>query len=236
MNGRDIDELLSQSAVRNAETSAPDAAAVNRARAAVLESLTPVRPLPRSPLLAVLFVGICAAAGIGGGIALRILGWPALTPLQRSAIFPLLAVLSAAASLLCAWEMVPGARRVRARTVFMVAFASLEAVFLLTFSDHSMGRFVHSGMSCLGAGLIVAAPVAILAIAIMRRGAVLDRSSGAAAVGLVAGLAGLCALEIHCPNLRVWHVAVWHMGVVAIAVGVAVAISGLAVLGGKREG
>src|SRR5581483_9452257 len=115
MNGRDIDRLLSQSALRNADTTAPHAAAMDRARAVILESLTPVRPMPRTPLLAALFLAVCAAAGIGGGVALRVLGWPALTSLQRSAIFLLLAVFTLGASLLCAWEMAPAARRVRAR-------------------------------------------------------------------------------------------------------------------------
>jgi hypothetical protein len=34
-----------------------------------------------------------------------------------------------------------------------------------------------------------------------------------AATGLLAGLVGTTALEIHCPNLDAWHILVAHLGV-----------------------
>jgi hypothetical protein len=37
-----------------------------------------------------------------------------------------------------------------------------------------------------------------------------------AATGLLAGLVGTTALEIHCPNLDAWHILVSHLGVAVI--------------------
>jgi hypothetical protein len=39
----------------------------------------------------------------------------------------------------------------------------------------------------------------------------------ATAMGLLAGLAGTTALEIHCPNLAAWHILASHLGVALIA-------------------
>jgi hypothetical protein len=37
-----------------------------------------------------------------------------------------------------------------------------------------------------------------------------------AATGLLAGLVGTSALEIHCPNLDAWHILVSHLGVAVL--------------------
>src|SRR5581483_621054 len=114
---------------------------------------------------------------------------------------PLLGAAAVALAILCAWEMAPAARRLRARAVLLTSLVALEAVFVLVLPDRTPGRFVYSGLVCLSAGLIVALPTGVLAWVVLRRGAVLDRASAAAAIGGIAGLAGLGALEIHCPNL-----------------------------------
>ena len=42
------------------------------------------------------------------------------------------------------------------------------------------------------------------------------RSAGLAA-GTLAGLAGVIALELHCPNFRAMHVMVWHTIVILVS-------------------
>jgi hypothetical protein len=224
MNSREIDDLLSRSALQNANTVAPDSAVVDRARGAVNASLAPVRPLPGTAALALIFVAICAAPGIAGGYALRVLGWPALDPLQRWVIFPVIAACATVAAVLCAGEMRPGAQRLRVAAVVSISCIALEIVFAVLFQDRGLARFIPAGLVCLFAGLAVATPVAIVTTAVLLRGAVLDRASAGAAVGLVAGLAGLCALEIHCPDLHLWHVAVWHVGVLLVSVTIAASV------------
>jgi hypothetical protein len=53
---------------------------------------------------------------------------------------------------------------------------------------------------------------------VLRRGTILSPVITGAATGLAAGLVGTTALEIHCPNLDVWHILVGHLGVAALGV------------------
>ena len=59
-------------------------------------------------------------------------------------------------------------------------------------------------------------PAAFLLWLILRRGAVLYPKLTAAVAGGFAGLAGLGVLELNCPNLNVFHILVWHAGVVIV--------------------
>ena len=49
------------------------------------------------------------------------------------------------------------------------------------------------------------------------RGAILFPKFIGAAAGALAGLIGLSVLEINCPNLNVFHILVWHGGVVLVS-------------------
>jgi len=51
---------------------------------------------------------------------------------------------------------------------------------------------------------------------VLRPGAILSPIMTGAATGLLAGLAGTTALEIHCPNLDAWHILASHLGVAVI--------------------
>jgi len=51
---------------------------------------------------------------------------------------------------------------------------------------------------------------------VLRRGAILSPAMTGAATGLLAGLVGTSALEIHCPNLHVGHILVSHLGVAVL--------------------
>jgi hypothetical protein len=123
--------------------------------------------------------------------------------------------------------MRPGAKRIGGGLLFIWIFAAIEAVFLILFHDYSLGRFVHWGTGCLRAGLLCAIPAAFLMWFLVWRGYVLNPVSAGAAIGCIAGLAGLTALEIHCPILTVPHVAVWHAAVVVVCAA-AGALAGLA--------
>jgi hypothetical protein len=51
---------------------------------------------------------------------------------------------------------------------------------------------------------------------LVRKGAILYPKLIGAMAGGLAGLIGLSVLEINCSNLNVFHVLVWHWGVVVI--------------------
>ena len=65
-------------------------------------------------------------------------------------------------------------------------------------------------------GLAFSVPAAILLWFILRRGAILYPKLMGAVAGGFAGLAGLNVLEFNCPNLNVFHILVWHAGVVIV--------------------
>ena len=51
---------------------------------------------------------------------------------------------------------------------------------------------------------------------LLRLGAILSPRVAGAAAGLLAGLVGTSALEIHCPILDASHILMWHLGIALI--------------------
>jgi hypothetical protein len=154
------------------------------------------------------------------GLGVRLGGTFALSAMSPVQTVSILSALGACASLL-AWSlvhlMVPGSRH-RFRPEFLPAAVivslSLVVVVLFQFRDETL--FWQRGWACLGMGfpftLVAAVPFWLL----LRRGAVLSPPATGAATGLLAGLSGMSVLEIHCPNLGLSHILVWHLGVVVL--------------------
>jgi hypothetical protein len=147
-----------------------------------------------------------------------------MTPVQRLVMFTVLAAGAVLAAVTTAQHMRPGAKSLRGAVLFLIALVAVEAAFFALFHDYNMGRFVHWGSACLRAGLWCALPAGVLVWLLLRRGYAVAPVSTGAAVGVVAGLAGLTALQLHCPILTIPHMAVWHggilMGSVAAGAGV----------------
>jgi len=76
--------------------------------------------------------------------------------------------------------------------------------------------FIPGGLACMKNGFLFSIPAAFLLWLILRRGAVLLPKLIGAAAGGLAGLSGLSVLEVNCPNLNVFHILVWHGGLVVI--------------------
>ena len=70
---------------------------------------------------------------------------------------------------------------------------------------------------CMKSGLTYAIPAAFLFWLLVRKGAILYPKLIGAMAGALAGLIGLSVLEINCSNLNVFHILVWHWGVVLIS-------------------
>jgi hypothetical protein len=45
---------------------------------------------------------------------------------------------------------------------------------------------------------------------------------------MLAGLVSTTVLEVHCPNLNVWHILVWHVGIAlsGLVAGLLIAVAG----------
>jgi hypothetical protein len=210
-----------------------DPALVERMAAAARRDLRPVRPLPgNGPLILRLFTVFCAVA-IAGGALLGFFGLRRLSPGAIAVIFPELGVLALLTSIVFAGAMVPGSRRLFHPAVLLAAACILmDSAFVVLFPDHSLGSFVPQGLVCFRAGLIWAAPSGVLGWYALRRGFAVDRGAAGIAAGTFAGLTGLAMLELHCPNLRLPHVAIWHLAVVPAG---ALAGWGIYFLGSKRK-
>jgi len=199
---------------------AVDAATMGRVRGQLPETFEAVRPLAPAGAFAALFLLIAVGLAVGVAWLTGIKGLPLLSAAQQGAVFGVLFASVLLAAFAVARDMRPGARTVRGIVVFGVAFAAAEALFLTLFHDYSMGHFVHSGIACFRMGLACAAGTALVAWLVVRRGLVVAPVSTGAAIGALAGLAGLAALELHCPILLVPHLVVWHAGVLVASMAI----------------
>jgi len=196
----------------------PDPALLQRIGDSLRSDLRPVHPLPSTKAIAATLSLVFASAALIGATALGWFGFQRLTAIAIAVIFPVLAALAVMAANASATAMIPGSPRpFHPAVLLLIAWLGIEIVFSLVFHDYSTGQFVHQGMVCLRAGLLWAAPTGIVVWLVIRRGFAVDRGAAGIAVGTLAGLAGLTVLELHCPNLRLPHIAVWHLAVLPIA-------------------
>jgi hypothetical protein len=215
MTPDEIDKILAKAANQPLSPSA-DRAAMEQIERGILGELSRVRPLASERVFMLGFVALFAAAAVTSASALGLHGIHALSGAQDTVIFPLLLVAVTLAAWGCAREMAPGGGTRLGAWALAFALVALPAAFFVIFPDRRMGNFVTEGIPCLVAGLAVAIPTGVVTAWILRRGYVLDWSAAGIAAGALSGLAGLGMLELHCPNLKVFHVVAWHGAVVLV--------------------
>jgi hypothetical protein len=198
----------------------PPEAHLKRIQARIVENLKPVRPLAPSRL----FFVVCAIIFfciVGIGVTpFGMNGWSALSMPQKIAIF---ATLAASAGLLVVstvGQMVPGSKYALApATLPIEILAVLVIVFAAAFRPREETAFIASGLACMKNGLTYSIPAGFLFWVMVRHGAILYPKLMGAAIGGLAGLIGLSVLEMNCSNLNVFHILVWHWGVVLLSSG-----------------
>jgi Negative regulator of sigma F len=196
-----------------------DTTVLDRIRGSVLSSIKPVRLLAPTGVFVLAFLIIFGAAALAGALHFGIYGLPVLTIVQRIAIFSMLFGLAAMAAVTAARSMRPGAQALAGGTVFAITLIAEQAVFLSVFHDYTLGHFLAWGIGCLRSGLLCALPAGLLMWLFLRRGYIVSPVSSGVAIGALSGISGLTALELHCPILTIPHVAIWHVGVVALSTG-----------------
>lgn len=173
-----------------------------------------------------IFLSVMAA----GVLLLGMNGWGVLSPAQKIVVFVTLAASAALLAISMIRQMVPGSTHIFAPAVLLVAIpVALLMVIAATFRSHEESAFLASGATCMKNGLMFSMPAGFLLGLIVRLGAILCSKLIGAAAGGLAGLTGLSVLELNCPNLNVFHILVWHGGVVVIS------SLGGALLGGAVE-
>ena len=195
----------------------PSESLLRRIKAGILEDLKPIRPLAPSRILlfgcAIIFLSVVAV----GALLLGMNGWGALSLVQRIVVFVTLAASAVLLAMSMVRQMAPGSKQILAPAVLLVAIlVLLMMVMAATFRSHQESAFLASGVMCMKNGLTYSIPAAFLLWLIVRRGAILYPKLMGAVAGGLAGLAGLSVLEVNCPNLNVFHILVWHGGVVVI--------------------
>jgi hypothetical protein len=196
----------------------PSESLLRRIQTGILEDLRPIRPLAPTPILllgcAIIFLSVMAV----GVLLLGLSGWDALSLIQRIAVFVTLASSAALLAVSMVRQMAPGSKHIFAPAVLLVTIlVVLMMVIAATFRSQQESRFLASGVMCMKNGLIYSMPAGFLLWLIVRRGAILYSKLIGAVAGGLAGLAGLSVLEANCPNLNVFHILLWHGGVVVIS-------------------
>jgi len=216
MTPADIDKLLLEAAGRSVSQE-PDASAIGSAKAAIPQSLEPVRPLAPLRFFVSLFIVLFVGVAAGGAAVLGMYGFPALSWTERIVICCVLLVTAGIAAVATAREMSPAGGHRIAASAFVLAALILAIAFAALFHDYDASRFIAEGVPCLNAGLLFALPAALVIGLLLRRGLVLDWRAAGIAAGTLAGLSGIGVLEIHCPILKAPHVMFWHLAVVLVS-------------------
>ena len=176
--------------------------------------LRPVRPLAPRRYFFAAFVSIFVVIVALGAYRLGAFGIPEMSLAQNVAV---LGALGASVCLL-AWSIVqqmgPGSRhRLPPAILPFLVIVCLALVMASFFTVEDEDNFWAQGWVCLRSGALFGFLAAIPFWFLLRRGAILSPRLSGAATGLLAGLVGTTALEIHCPILGLAHILTWHLGV-----------------------
>jgi hypothetical protein len=195
----------------------PSPATLRRIESGIVADLRPVSPAAsRRYVLAALtaiFVGM-VAVGVHrvGAFAIRV-----MSPLQASVILGTLAVCIGLLASSLEQQTVPGRRhRISPRLLPVGIAVTLAAAVAILFQFQYEPNFWARDWACLTTGIPLGAIAVMPLWLVLRRGAILYPAVTGAATGLLAGLVGTSALEIHCQNMHAAHILVSHLGVAVL--------------------
>jgi hypothetical protein len=144
-----------------------------------------------------------------------------MSPLRASVIFGTLAACTGLLVSSLVQQMAPGRRhRISPRFLPLGIMVALALVIAVLFHFQPELNFWARDWACLKTGIPLGAIAAVPFWLVLRRGAILSPAMTGAATGLLAGMVGTSALEIHCPNLHAGHILVSHLGVAVLGAAV----------------
>jgi len=195
----------------------PPEGRLKQIQAAIKEDLRPVRPLASSGVFLLAFMFISLAVVVIGSLLLGVNGWNALSGIQRITIFAALTASGFQLAISVVLQMVPGGKH--SISPWLLPIGILVGLILaaaLIFQVRHETAFVPDGLACLRTGMTYSIPAALLFWILLSRGAVLYPKLTGAAAGGFAGLIGVSVLEVECANLDLYHILVWHLGVILL--------------------
>lgn len=191
----------------------------------LVANLRPVRPIAPERHIWASFLAIFVVISFLGVYRIGAFAIAVKTPLQMSAILAALAISAGLLAYSLVNQMVPGSRyRVPPGLLPIMIVISLMIAIAVLFPFKHERHFWAKAWACIRTGTPMGAIAAVPLWLVLRRGAILSPIMTGAATGLLAGLVGTTALEIHCPNLDAWHILVSHLGVAVLG-----AVAGLVV-------
>ena len=193
---------------------APPPALLLQLERSLAEDLQPVRPLAPQRYFLAAFAAIFVLIVAFGVYRMGAFAISVMSTLQAVAVLCALAVSAGVLTYSLVQQMVPGSRhRISPHYVPAAVMISLVSVMTGVFQFQHEQNFLRQGWSCLRAGVPLGLFAALPFWLLLRRGVILAPRIAGAAAGLLAGLVGTSALEIHCPILDIWHILTWHLGV-----------------------
>jgi hypothetical protein len=195
----------------------PSPETLRRIERGIAADLRTVRPIaPKSYVLGVFIAIFVTIVAIGvypiGAFALAV-----MSSLQAAVILGVLAVSAALLAYSLVNQMVPGSGyRIPPELLPVGVTIALAIAIVVLFPFQHEENFWAKGWACIRIGTPLGVLAAVPLWFVLRRGAILSPAMTGAATGLLAGLAGTTALEIHCPNLDAWHILVSHFGVAVL--------------------
>ncbi len=187
----------------------PPAAAIAERLAS---GLAPVKPLAARTILAILLAVFVLATALGAA-HWHVFAPQAMTPLQAIVVYLALGLGAVLLAVSLMRQMFPGSRHNVAPSILPAAvLGALAVVVAALFRVRPEAHYLANGLWCLKAGSLGAILPALVFGFVLRRGAILEPRAMGAAAGALAGLAGTAILEIHCPNMNMLHILVWHLG------------------------
>lgn len=180
-------------------------------RSSLRAELAPVRPVASDRVLAgglLILIAAAVAVGARGGVHSH----AGLSAVTWVALYSLLGVAAAGAAIALPTLLRPGSRSSRGGLLAVSGLCVFGAIAAISLQEMPRASWFRSGVACLTMGTAWGSLTGLGVWAILRRGFWREKRAGALA-GLLAGVAGLAALTMHCAILDRAHVLVWHAAV-----------------------
>jgi hypothetical protein len=231
---RDLARALSPSIVADG----PSPEILRRLERSLAAELRPVRPLAPVRYFFAAFAAIFVLIVAVGVYPLGAFAIAVMSPVQSIAMLGALAASAGLVVYSLVSQMAPGSGHwIPPRPLPVVVVGVLAMVVTGLFRFQYERNFWSSGWVCLRAGIAFALLAAVPFWLLLRRGAILSPRVTGATAGLLAGLVGTSALELHCAILDAPHILTWHLGVALLAamIGFALGFAVEAAAGDQRE-
>jgi hypothetical protein len=137
-------------------------------------------------------------------------------------------------SLAVACRMVPGSRQFFPLP-FVLALSGFGVIggIALLFPWRTSHAFVSEGWPCAAMELMIGVPAAVVFWLLARRGALLGGAGVGTAIGRLAVMLALLALQFQCMFQQAPHLLFWHGGTAAILIGFGAVIAWKATCAGE---